>query len=460
MRVTALILSLVPAAARAQEVFLGSADQWGDLVQHSEQWPFVRDNVDGLYVNFIMMHRLRGDLLNATARLLKNRKAFLESDNRTPKDGDDGSGAAPEDDQSSIQRLHASGLTIPYTSLNYGWSQERAVNLRGFDKRPGAARRNFVQIGPWNIGGDIAQDREQDPARVGLSNAAFRDWIKSSDGASTDGPMGLWKADNGKMRAASVSIVRFAHRHGKLAVVMLGPYGANNPDYDPAQFLSVSQDAVRLHEDAAAVPDIWTVFEYATSIPAVPEQDGGRAAATTTGAAFWLLHHLRDPDHAMSMAVSPIPAPPVAGPQDGRPAREACGRAVEIVLANQSDWLDFAPRLRLDGPGGGQRMRVTIDGADVSEAIRTGVPLAGPLRLWPGQRRTIRLSVGPGGRIGTEAMRLELYPGIGSAVPSQALALQPAAGKCDGVVSPPNARSPRPAQAPRPASHLGWPKAA
>lgn len=436
-RVLALALSLVPAAAPAQEVFLGSADQWGDLVQRPEQWAFVRDNVDGLYVNFIMMRRLRGGLLEATSNLLKNRRVFLESDHRTPKDGDDGSGAAPADDQSFIQTLHASGLAIPYTSLNYGWSRERAANLRGFDKRPGAARRNFVQVGPWNIGGDIAQDRAQDRAGAGTANATYRDWIKGSDGVSTDGPMGLWKADSGGMRAGSVSVVRFAHRHGKMAVVMLGPYGAHNPDYDPAQFLSVSQDAVRVHEDAGAAPDIWAVFEYATSIPAVPEQSDGRPAPTTTGVAFWLLHHLRDPGHAMSMAVS-----------QGPPARDGCDRAVEVVLANQSDWLDFAPRLRLAGLGGNRRVRASVDGVDVSDAIGNGTPLAGPLRLWPGQRRTIRLALirldpaGPGVR--TDAPQLELFPGIGATTPSQAVALQfPAQTDrhCGNEPNPPEARS-------------------
>lgn len=424
MPVLAVILWLVPTIARAQEVFLGSADQWGDLVKQPDQWAFVHDNIDGLYVNFIMMNRLRPDLLDATAGLLKNRRVFLESDHRTPKDGDDASGAAPADDQTSIQKLHASGLAIPYTSLNYGWSQERAANLRGFDKHPGAPRRNFVQIGPWNIGGDIARDQTQDRAGSGVANAAYRDWIKGSDGVSTDGPMGLWKADSGRMRAGSVSIVKFAHQFGKLAVVMLGPYGAHNPDYDPAQFLSVSQDAVRLHEDAGAVPDIWTVFEYATSIPAIPEQDAGRPAATTTGVAFWLLHHLRDPDHAMSMAVS----------QDSQQPREDCDRAIEVVLANQSDWLDFAPRLQLSGPSGDRPVRASIDGVEVSQAVRTGASLAGPLRLWPGQRRTIRLAPADSkDRIGTAAMRLELYPGIGATSSSQALTLAPSDRKCVGT---------------------------
>lgn len=422
--VLALIFSFVPAGARAQEVFLGSADQWGDLVLQPEQWAFVHDNIDGLYVNFIMMNRLRAGLLDATARLLKNRRVFLESDHRTPMDGDDASGAAAADDQASIQKLHASGLAIPYTSLNYGWSQERAATLRGFDKHPGAPRRNFVQIGPWNIGGDIARDRTQDRAGSSIPNSAYRDWITGADGVSTDGPMGLWKADSGSMRAGSVSVVKFAHQYGKLAVVMLGPYGAHNPDYDPAQFLSVSQDAVRLHEDAGAAPDIWTVFEYASSIPAVPEQSDGRPAPTTTGVAFWLLHHLRDPGRAMSMEVS----------QDGRQVGEGCGQAVEVVLANQSDWLDFAPRLRLAGLGGDRRIRASIDGVDVSAAITTGVPLAGPLRLWPGQRRTIRLAqADPGGRSEAAAMRLELFPGIAATAPSQELALQPSDRKCAGA---------------------------
>ena len=403
----AILLSSAPAPSWAQEVFLGSADQWRDLVANPEQWSFVRDNVDGLYVNFIMMKRLQEALLEETVGMLRNHRAFLESDQRLPIPGDDTSGASPGDDQVSILKLHGSGLGIPYTSLNYGWSSDRAANLVQFDKLPGVPRKSFVQVGPWNIGGDIESG--------GRRNAAYREWVVAADGVSTDGPMGLWKSNAGHMREASMSVVRFAHRRGKMAVVMLGPYGAENPDYEPGQFLSVSQDAVRLHEDSAAVPDIWSVFEYATSIKAVPEQENGRAAPTTTGVAFWLLHHLRDPDREMSLSASP---------GGWQPAGDNGGRTFEILLSNRSSWMDFAPRVRLVATGRNRRVRAFIDGQDVSGAIRDGVPLSGALRLWPGQQRTIRIvTKGRERKKNESGYRLELYSSLQSGASEQVMPL-------------------------------------
>jgi len=411
---TAAILVFSAAApSRAQEVFLGSADQWRDLAANPDQWPFVRDNVDGLYVNSIMMKRLQEGLLEKTVGMLRNRRVFLESDQRLPKPDDDTSGASPGDDQAFILKMHESGLKISYTSLNYGWSPDRAENLVKFDKISGVPRKNFVQVGPWNLGGDIEGGAEGSKER----NGAYREWVDAADGVSTDGPMGLWKSNSGHMREGSISVVRFAHQRGKMAAIMLSPYGAKNPDYEPGQFLSVSQDAVRLHEDSAAMPDIWTVFEYATPIKAVPEQENGRAARTMTGVAFWLLHHLRDPNREMSLSSSP----------DGwRPAGGEGGRAFEITLSNRSSWMDFAPRVRLVTASRDQRVRAYVDGQDVSGAIWDGVPLSGALRLWPGQQRTIRIvATGRERKQEEGSYQLELFPGLQSNASEQVLPLPP-----------------------------------
>jgi hypothetical protein len=413
-------LAGAPHLARAQEVFLGSADQWRELTGHPDQWEYVRSHVDGFYVNFIMLRHMPEGLLDKTAGLLTNRRVFLESDHRPPKAGDDTSGATPDDDREFIRKMHASGLSIPYTSLNYGWSPERAANLKSFDKRPGTSRKDFVQIGTWSLGGDIGRD----PAGKGTPNAALRTWIEMADGVSTDGPMGLWKSNAGQMREASVSIVRFARQRRKLAMVMLGAYGAHNPDYAPEQFLTASQDAVRYHEDAAAVPDIWTVFEYATEIRAVPEQKDGRPAHTTTGVAYWLLHHLKDPDHQLTLVVSP----------DGwHRTEDNRARVLDITLSNHSDWLDFAPRLKLGGAERGRHLRSYIDGKDVTAILADGVFLTGPLRLWPGQSHTVRLVVearrgelgsdAKGNRVAGGDLRLELFPAFGAPIPTQTLRL-------------------------------------
>ena len=406
VRVLAIVLfglAELIAPAGAQEVYVGTADQWSELVAYPEQWRFVRNNADGLYVNFVMM-KLRPDrFLEQTAKLMKTRNAFLESDARTPKMGELASGASNADDQRAITALQAAGFTIPYTSLNYGWDEDRAANLGRFARVAPENRMTFVQIGPWSIGGDLMRNGS-DRSGGHPHNAALRDWVRKSDGVSTDGPLGLWKSDQGHVRTASVSMIRFAHRCQKLAMVMLSPYGASNPDYDRSQYLAIAQNAVRYHEDAHASPDIWSVFEYATDIRAVPEQHGGRAANTTMGVAFWLLHHLRDPDQSLLLTTD----------KKGWRSHPDGSRDLNILVTNRSDWLDFAPLLRvIDGSGGGERLRISVDGIDASRALSGGFALSGSLRLWPKQVRTIRLTEMPKGQTSAKAgfTEMRLYPG-------------------------------------------------
>ena len=127
-------------------------------------------------------------------------------------------------------------------------------------------------------------------------NKITRDFIIKSDGISTDGPMGFWKTDFGKMREADISLVRFAHSHGKKAMIMISPFGAHQAGYDPkAEFLTQAKSLVHLLESSGAQPDIYSIFEYATDIATVPEALSDQAQDTTTGVAFWLLHHLKEP---------------------------------------------------------------------------------------------------------------------------------------------------------------------
>ena len=374
--------------ARAQEVYVGTADQWPDLVAHPGQWQFVRDHADGLYVNFIMMKQQPALRLRQTGKLMRHRNAFLESDLRTPRPGDIASGASPQDDRDAIAGLQSAGFRVAYTSLNYGWDASRAALLGSYGRQRSDIRPDLVQIGPWTLGGDLATDPP------GARNAAYRDWIRNADGVSTDGPMGFWLDDRGHMRQASISMVRFAHRNRKRASVMLCPYGAGNSHYGPQQFLAVAQDAVREHEDADAVPDIWSVFEYATAIPAVPEQENGRATSTTTGVAYWLLKHLRDPDHSLSVSVA-----------GGWRHTSRGVRTLDVELANNSRWIDFAPRLMVHaGRGAGLLIRPGADSPTVS-----GIVFTGTLRLLPGQSRGIRVVM----RERARNAWLDLFPAAG-----------------------------------------------
>lgn len=398
--------SLVSAGpAQAQQVYVGVADQWNDLLAHGDQWQYVRQNADGFYVNFIEMdwvlkkeHAMTQGKLAQTAALFHHKNAYYESDMHE----------TVENEQASIAALQAAGFTIPYTSLNYGWSAPRAETLKTYRLRAGQPPRlNFVQDGPWTIAGDITSDGDPHPV---FTNKQYRNWVKSVDGISTDGPLGLWQSDQGGMRHGSFSMVKFAHGLHKQAMVMLCPYGAGVPTYDPSLFLQTAQDCVHQHEDADALPDIWAVFEYATSIAAVPEQKDGKPFNSTTGVAYWLLHHIQDPDHQAHLDVTAErgmtvhQAPPVAGvpltrvsvpvSAHGQTSRT---RTVTCTLQNDSDWLDFCPvvRARQSDLGRNWTVRCVLDGKDVSNEMlhSSGLVCVGPRRLLPATKRTLQISL-------------------------------------------------------------------
>lgn len=262
------------------QVYVGVADQWADLLSHPTEWSYVQQNADGLYLNFIQLHGIGFNAqatCNAYASLFTHKKAYYESDmNETQAH-----------EQDYINRLQTAGFTIPYTSLNYGWSAPRQSGLKTYALPYGQAPRLcMVQQGPWCIGGDILGNK--DP-----NNANYRTWITQADGDSTDGPMGFWLVNQSSMQEGSYSMVRYAHSLGKKAVVMICPYGAGISTYDPGRFLSVGQTCVRIHEDNHAEPDIWSVFEYGTGIAAVPEQSGGVPVNSTTGMAYYLIKHIK-----------------------------------------------------------------------------------------------------------------------------------------------------------------------
>jgi hypothetical protein len=288
--------------AEAQEVYFGVADQWHQLLDHPDQWDYVRQHANGFYVNFIMMNRvvrhatgLTQSDLTKTCGLFANHMAYLESDFRTPQSGQKGGGGGGHDDGASadqeqqyIGMLHAGGFKIKYTSLNYGWSKERAENLTKFDLLQGEHRLNFVQAAPWKMDGNV-----DGPS---VSNKKMRQLILAANGVSTDGPLGFWLVDRDGFRSANLSLVQFAHEHHKKVMIMLCPYGAKAANYNAKQdFLKVGQEMVRYFDSHHASPDVWAVFEYATDIPAVPEQIDGQPANTTSGLAYWLIHHINDP---------------------------------------------------------------------------------------------------------------------------------------------------------------------
>ena len=71
-----------PAPAKAQKVYVGSANGWDAMIAHPEQWSFVRKHADGFYVNFIQMLKPDPKKCAQTAALFTHKNAYYESDSR------------------------------------------------------------------------------------------------------------------------------------------------------------------------------------------------------------------------------------------------------------------------------------------------------------------------------------------------------------------------------------------
>lgn len=370
LALTALSAS-TPQIVQAQQVYIGSANGWDAMNTNPEQWAYVRAHADGFYVNFIQMLNPSAKKCALTSSLFAHKSAYYESDSR-----DTGLGGFPDGGQFSrdlqsrqLFALLNGGFRVSYTSLNYGVGDVKLGDLKHLGLRAPATRPCFAQNGPWLYSGDVLKN-------IG-DNARVRNDTARTDGASTDGPLSLWQADQGEMISGSFSIVKYAHSLHKTAAVMVSPY-----DLKPTtQWLQVAQQCVRQHEDAGARPDIWIVFEYATQTATLPEEVGGLPADTITGMAYWLIHHLKDPDHAVHMRVS----------------TDFSTGGQGVTVSNSSNWLDLCPTLsaKVVDPHHAWSVRFLSNGNDVTAQMAgsVGLSFVGDLRLWPGMSRRIQTVV-------------------------------------------------------------------
>jgi len=233
-------LLAAPRSAQAQQVYVGSANGWQQMIDHPDQWTFVRQHADGFYVNFIQM--LRGDVPRCaqTAALFTHKNAIYESDSRYT-----GLGGFPDGGQfslalqaSQLRALLSGGFAVPYASLNYGLDAAKEADLKQIGMPAGRSRPCLTQIGPWTYKGDIANAKDV------TAN------IARSGGASTDGPLSLWQANQGMMQEGSCSLVKYVHARRKIALVMVAPYNLK----PTSPWLSVAQQCVRQHENHGASP--------------------------------------------------------------------------------------------------------------------------------------------------------------------------------------------------------------
>ena len=424
------VLMLPSSPAHAQKVYVGVADQWDELISHPADWTYVRQNADGFYINFIEMHwATRGqngksqETLNRTAALFTHKNAYFESDYHL-----DGQNAA--DDDRAIDALQKAGFTVPFTSLNTGWDVPRYQNLKTYHLLPNQKPRySFVQDGPWTIGGDI----KGDVSTGGLyPNAEYRHQIDQADGDSTDGPLGFWFYDPGvgfnKMQSGSYSMVNYAHAQGKIAVVMLCPYGAGISSYDAkTMFVSTGEDCVRRHEDADAEPQVWDVFEYATTIGAVPEQTNGAPALnSTTAMAYYLIKHIKGDPATLHLSAS-VGNTNTAG--SGRLQTVRLSPTVRagtvfhytLKIADTSSWLDYAAVLKATrtGPSKAWDVRYKLKGQDITRRVLgTGFKFYQGNRINPATTTSLDLFITRTSFRGPSSLRLatELLPHQGQPV--------------------------------------------
>ncbi len=397
----AACIMTMPISLHAQgqrpEVYVGVADNRMDQLKNPDQWKFVRQNADGFYINFIEMDRIyKQEDLDAYAKLFTHKNALIESDMNSTADNERG----------YIDRLQKAGFTIPYTSLNYGWSKERQDVLKNTALLPGQKPRIcLVQVGPWCVGGNI----EADALNGASSNSLYRSNAQQADGLSTDGPLGFWLSDQGGMKAGSYSMVKYAHKLGKKALVMLCPYGAGIAKYNTGMFLDLGMSCVREHEDNDADPDIWSVFEYATAFPAVPEQKEGKPFNSTTGMAYYIIKHIQGEAGTLNLFTADQSSKCIgkgifaaANPSARKTivikssARKGTKYHYSISAANLSSWCDYAAVLKAKVSGNTKAWTLQLkrDGLDITrEVTGNGYKFYKTQRLNPKTTKQVELYI-------------------------------------------------------------------
>ena len=416
-----LSVTLTQPSAKRTEVYVGVADNYMDQINVSIKWSYVRENADGFYINFIELDSMyKQSTLNAYGKLFTNKNVLIESDMNS----------SLEKEQGYINKLHTAGFTIPYTSINYGWDIGRRDNLKNYELKEGQEPRLcFVQQGPWVIGGSILGDKG--PAKP-YSNAEYRSWTTQGDGMSTDGPMGLWFSDQGQMKSGSYSMVKYAHSLGKKALVMICPYGADVKSYTPKMFLSVGITCVQEHEDNDAEPDIWSVFEYATSIAAIPEQKDGAPFNSTTGMAYYLIKHIKGDPNTLDLFTADdsgaITGQGIFDPSVESTSQKAtfdqsapAGTVFHYAIntANLSAWCDYTSVLKATPTGSTAAWTLQFKLADTditNNVLTSGFKFYQVNRLNPMTTKTVDLYITRTAASGDSnyTLNLELLPHNGS----------------------------------------------
>ena len=359
------------------QVYVGGGDEhrgaFDGYLADPAGWAWVRQNADGYYLNTFPLKSTpaeptQSQHLRDMAALFAHKNIFYETEAESYAHR-----VHDADDQARITLLQQAGFAVTYITCNGSFTDERTTLLKNWSgKRP-----LFALMGPWAIGGDIANPTNPKAAQ-------WRTLIDKTDGSATDSPLAAWADDKNGCRNGSYSGVKYAHAHGKLAEVMLCPHKLGTNE----NWLAMSEQYVRDHEDNDAFPDLWAVSYYAAYLEAhavTPEQVNGAPAASVTGVAYYLIHHLRDNDHAAKLSAS---APLLLN---------APTQTVQVVLNNGSAWLDLIPvvKAQVSDVGSAWNVAFFYEGRDITAAVRNanGFCFYKVDRLNPGGSKTISVTV-------------------------------------------------------------------
>ncbi len=381
-----LLCTLSPAAQMAK-VYIGGGDEhlgaFDGYINDPNGWTWVRQNADGYYINTFPLSddpnnaTINGEL-STMSSLFTNKNVMYETEAESYANR-----IFDADDKARIPILQQNGFNVTYTTCNGNFTDARATILKTYS----GTRPLLALQGPWAIGGDINSTNSL--------AVQWRTLITKNNGSSTDSPLAIWASNQNNCRNGSYSGVKYSHAQGKIAEVMLCPHGLGTD----ANWLSMSKQYVRDHEDNDALPDIWAVSYYAAYLEAhavTPEQVNGAPAASVTGVGYYIIHHLKDPDGVATLS-APAQNNLTNTSYGADIGISAASQTFTVNLANSSSWLDLAAvvRARVEDANSAWNITLTYGGQDVTSAMKSssGYCFYKTNRLNPNSTKTITVTV-------------------------------------------------------------------
>jgi hypothetical protein len=410
--IACLVAGCSLSATFAAQVYIGGDNSPGraypnlgvvrQYLDYANEWTWVRANADGYYLNNFCLttdttDANQNEMVQRLAGLFTHKNVFYESDNSADSD-------LSEKIKIDILRQY---FNVSVTALNDSGDRDPRYSASRIQALQWRAWRPVLAMGgPWTINGNIMSND--------YYSRTIRNAINAMSGSASDGPMGYWWDNTSKMREGSRDFIWYSHGQSKQAMHMMATFTSGSS----ANYLRDGQNCVRWLENNSAAPDYWVLSYYASDLQwyqVTPETVNGQPAATVTGLAWWLIHHLRDPAHyaklsapAQENVVLAENAAVIGGSKKfsvphSAPASRIPGvqdvASFKLDLSNSSEWLDLAPVIRAKTTGNDQAYNISfkLGDKDVTDAIigKQGFEFINADRLEPSTTRNLVVQVSP-----------------------------------------------------------------